>query len=83
MALKTANNGIGAQHDNAYKGLGAALNLEGRFEEWQLASFENGWAEGAEGAISPKTIVTREYAIGIVNTVDSPRIKSIAGQTSI
>ena len=74
MALKTTNNGIGAQRDQAYKGRGAALNLEGRFEKWQRESFEDGWAEAEEGATSPKTIVTREYAKSIVNTVDSPDI---------
>ena len=40
-ALKTTNNGIGAQRNQAYKGRGAALNLEGRFEKWQRESFED------------------------------------------
>lgn len=74
MPLKTTNNGAGTQRDQAYKGRGAALNLEGRFEKWQRETYEDGWAEEEEGATTPKTIVTQEHAKSIINAVDSPDI---------
>lgn len=74
MASKTTNRVFGAQRDQAYKGRGAGINLEGRFEKWQRESFEDGWAAEEHDVPAPKTIVTHELAKSIISSNDSPDI---------
>ena len=74
MALKTTNQFSGTQRDQTYKGRGAGLNLEGRFEKWQREAFDDGWAEDEQPATAPKTIITHEQAKSIISTNDSPDI---------
>jgi DNA repair photolyase len=79
MALATTHRATGTQRDQVYKGRGASLNLEGRFEQWQREAFEDGWgshqpsADDAD-ALTPKTVITRETAKSIIATNDSPDI---------
>ena len=74
MPLKTTKQASGTRRDQVYKGRGAAINLEGRFEKWQREAFEDGWAEGEEETSAPRTIITHEQAKSIINTSDSPDI---------
>ena len=74
MALKTTNRQSGTHRDQAYKGRGASLNLEGRFEKWQREAFDDGWVEEEQSATSPKTIVTHEQAKSIISSNDSPDV---------
>ena len=81
MALATTHHATGAARDQVYKGRGAALNIEGRFERWQREAFDDGWQESAanqtaddEGPAPPKTVVTREVAKSIITENDSPDI---------
>ena len=74
MSLKTTKHVSGTRRDQIYKGRGAAINLEGRFEKWQREVFEDGWAGVEEETLAPRTIVTHEQAKTIINTNDSPDI---------
>jgi DNA repair photolyase len=77
VALKTTNWKSGIPRDQPYKGRGASLNLEGRFEKWQREAFDDGWEEGQvddDSELPPKTIVTHEHAKSIISTNDSPDI---------
>jgi DNA repair photolyase len=83
MSLATTHRASSGQRDQVHKGRGAALNLEGRFEQWQREAFDDGWVdEGADssdaevgvGALSPKTVVTHETAKSIICANDSPDI---------
>lgn len=67
--------------DQAHKGRGAALNLEGRFEQWQRAVFEDGWNDGRHEptdeeteTVPLKTVITRETAKSIISENNSPDI---------
>ena len=63
--------------DQAHKGRGAALNLEGRFEQWQRAAFDDGWQTPADEdaeSLPLKTVITRETAKSIISENDSPDI---------
>ncbi|HTS54577.1 MAG TPA: PA0069 family radical SAM protein [Burkholderiales bacterium] len=71
MGLKTV---IG-DHGAAYKGRGATLNLEGRFESVQREAFDDGWGAALEEEPGrPKTTVTPERAKSIISRNDSPDI---------
>ena len=76
MSLKTTNVASGVRRDQPYKGRGASLNLEGRFEKWQRECFDDGWEahENEQENPPPKTIVTHEQAKSIINPVNSPDI---------
>ncbi len=76
MALKTTSVSADIHRDRAYKGRGAALNLEGRFEKWQRECFDDGWEEQEDEQEnrSLKTVVTHEQAKSIINPVNSPDI---------
>jgi DNA repair photolyase len=83
MSLATTHHAIGLKRDQVYKGRGAALNLEGRFEQWQREAFDDGWleepthsrdAEAGVGTLAPKTVVTHEIAKSIISKNDSPDI---------
>ncbi len=76
MSLKTTNVASGVRRDQPYKGRGASLNLEGRFEKWQRECFDDGWEahENEQEDPPPKTIVTHEQAKSIINPVNSPDI---------
>ena len=82
MSLKPANSAAGYLRDQPHKGRGAALNLEGRFEQWRREAFADGWesaqdqTEAAEisAAAGLKTIVTHETAKSIISENDSPDI---------
>ncbi len=77
MSLRLTNSANGPARDHAYKGRGAALNLEGRFEQWHRAAFDDGWQTPVddETGISPlKTVITREIAKSIISENDSPDI---------
>jgi DNA repair photolyase len=80
MSLPATNRAVGIHRDQALKGRGAALNIEGRFERWQREAFDDGWQEPAsgngddDGPASPKTVVAREIAKSIITENDSPDI---------
>ena len=74
LALKTTQHATPTQRDQPYRGRGAALNLEGRFEKWQREAFDDGWEDEELAASKPKTIITHEHAKSIINTNDSPDI---------
>lgn len=79
MALATTHRTTGIHRDQAHKGRGAGLNLEGRFERWQREAFDDGWlldpnAASEEDAAAPATVVTEEIAKSIISTNDSPDI---------
>ncbi len=84
MSLKPANSAIGRHRDEPRKGRGAALNLEGRFEQWQREASEDAWESGCEdtqqgepgrpGAADLKTVITHETAKSIITKNDSPDI---------
>jgi DNA repair photolyase len=77
MGLSTTNRAVGFQRDHAYKGRGAALNLEGRFEAWQREAFDDGWTDETavdDATPPPKTVITRETAKSIIAENDSPDI---------
>jgi len=76
MPAKTLN----GEYARPYKGRGAGLNPEGRFERDVRESFDDGWdkpAEGEDDAFTPpalKTQVTEERARSIITRNDSPDI---------
>src|SRR5882724_1710734 len=79
MSLKTTHRSAGLQRDQAHKGRGAALNLEGRFEQWQREALDDGWgrepgSEDGDPPDRPATIVSEEVAKSIVTSNDSPDI---------
>ena len=80
MSLKLANStaySSAKARDQAHKGRGAALNLEGRFEQWQRAAFDDGWQTAADedSECAPlKTVITRETAKSIISENESPDI---------
>jgi hypothetical protein len=86
MPLKPTHAATAGQRDQAFKGRGASLNLEGRFERWSRIAFEeldaHEWAtgEGGEGgddqgnAAAPPTQVSEEVAKSIISTNDSPDV---------
>jgi DNA repair photolyase len=77
MSLPATNRAIGIHRDQALKGRGAALNIEGRFERWQREAFDDGWQEPSsddDGPAPPKTVVAREIAKSIITENDSPDI---------
>jgi hypothetical protein len=57
MSLATTHRASSGQRDQVHKGRGAALNLEGRFEQWQREAFDDGWVD--EGADSSDAEVVR------------------------
>lgn len=74
LALKTTNLSSATKRDQVYKGRGAGLNLEGRFEKWQREAFDDGWEEEDQKTSQLKTIITHEQAKSIISTNDSPDI---------
>ncbi len=77
MSLPSTNRATGFHRDQTFKGRGAALNIEGRFERWQREAFDDGWQEPSSddgGPPPPKTVVTRETAKSIITENDSPDI---------
>ena len=74
LALKTTNLSSTTKRDQVYKGRGAGLNLEGRFEKWQREAFDDGWEEEDQKTSQLKTIITHEQAKSIISTNDSPDI---------
>ena len=62
------------QRGQVHKGRGAALNQDGRFEQWQRETLDDGWhGEDAED-IKLKTTITQETAKSIISRNDSPDI---------
>ncbi|MEO8101454.1 MAG: PA0069 family radical SAM protein [Betaproteobacteria bacterium] len=74
MALTATNHAPGAQRDQIHKGRGAALNLEGRFEQWQRNAFDDGWLGEVVEDIPLKSVITDETAKSIISRNDSPDI---------
>ena len=77
MSLSSTNRATGFHRDQSFKGRGAALNIEGRFERWQREAFDDGWqvpSSDDDGPASPKTVVTHEIAKSIITRNDSPDI---------
>ena len=74
MALRTTNHASGTQRDHVHKGRGAALNVEGRFEQWQRDAFDDGWIAEVEEEIKLTTVITHETAKSIISRNDSPDI---------
>jgi DNA repair photolyase len=71
MALKTT----GGDRSGARKGRGAALNIEGRFEQTQREAVDDGWdAADAGEPTRPPTRVTPERVKTIISRNDSPDI---------
>lgn len=76
LTSSTAYSSVKAR-DQAHKGRGAALNLEGRFEQWQRAAFDDGWQTAADEdaeSVPLKTVISRETAKSIISENDSPDI---------
>lgn len=80
MSLMLTNSGFTGNaraRDRAYKGRGAALNIEGRFEQWQRSAFDDGWQitpDEETETVPLKTVITREIAKSIITENDSPDI---------
>ncbi len=76
MSLKTTHHAPGAGRDQAHKGRGAALNIEGRFEKWQREALDDGWEREADedAPTRPETIVSEEIAKSVLTSNDSPDI---------
>lgn len=74
MTLPTTNHASGYQRDQIHKGRGAALNLEGRFEQWQRDAFDDGWLADVADENQLKSVVTKETAKSIITRNDSPDI---------
>jgi DNA repair photolyase len=78
VSLKTTHHAIRFARDQAHKGRGAGLNVEGRFEQRQREAFDDGWGAGEfdnNGSLSrPPTVVTEELAKSIIARNDSPDI---------
>lgn len=84
MPLKPTHAATTPLRDQAHKGRGASLNLEGRFESWSRVAFDDhawgdaGEAHGIDGdealGHAPKTVVMEEIAKSIISTNDSPDI---------
>ena len=71
MPLKT----IIGDHGAAYKGRGATLNPEGRFEKGSREAFDDGWEAPVEGEPGrPRTVVTAERVKSIISRNESPDI---------
>jgi len=70
MPLKTVN---GAP-PQPYKGRGAGLNPEGRFESLRREGFDDGWDGAVEDPDAPRTTITPEQAKSIVTRNDSPDV---------
>ena len=59
MALKTT----AGTHGEVIKGRGASINLEGRFEQWNRESSDDGWfQEPPEEPLRLKTVIHAEHA---------------------
>jgi DNA repair photolyase len=86
MPLKPTHAATANQRDQAHKGRGASLNLEGRFEHWSRVAFDDHtWdsdrerggadiADASDAEVAPNTVVTEEVAKSIISTNDSPDI---------
>ena len=74
MSMPTVNSNAGFARDRFYKGRGAGLNLEGRFEKWQREAFDDGWREETVDSPAFKTTITQERAKSIISRNDSPDI---------
>ncbi len=77
MSLPVTSHHTGFVRDHVHKGRGAALNIEGRFEQWQREAFDDGWrppVETDDAPAPPKTVITREIAKSIIAENDSPDI---------
>ena len=78
MALATTHRASGFDRNSVHRGRGAALNLEGRFEEWSREAFADGWrdrlAADEDGGDAIKTVVTEERAKSIITRNESPDI---------
>jgi DNA repair photolyase len=71
MPLKT----VTGTPPQPYKGRGAGLNPEGRFETLRRELFDDGWeAPPADDPARPQTIVTAEHAKSIITRNDSPDV---------
>ena len=71
MALRT----LSGKHADPRKGRGAGVNPEGRFEQIDRESFDDGWEIGAgDEARALKTVITDEPAKSIIARNDSPDI---------
>ncbi|HEX4333202.1 MAG TPA: PA0069 family radical SAM protein [Usitatibacter sp.] len=71
MPLKTT----AGTHGEVVKGRGAPINIEGRFEEWQRESSEDGWFQDApEEPLRLKTVVHLERAKSVISRHDSPDV---------
>jgi DNA repair photolyase len=71
MPLKT----VTGNHGAPYKGRGATLNPEGRFEKGLREAFDDGWDTPVEDEPGrPKTIVTAERVKSIISRNESPDI---------
>jgi DNA repair photolyase len=69
MPLKTVAGDYGAPS----KGRGATINIEGRFERFERAQFDDGWHREDDGA-RLKTIVSEERVKSIITRNESPDV---------
>ena len=74
MSLRATNHAPRFQRDQLHKGRGAALNLEGRLEQWQREAVDDGWLNDVAEDIKLKTVITPETAKSIISRNDSPDI---------
>lgn len=79
MALRTlSGKHIDPSHERAgvpYKGRGAAINPEGRFEKVEREAFDDGWShDESDDRRALKTVITEEKAASIISRNQSPDI---------
>jgi hypothetical protein len=71
MPLKTT----AGHHGAIAKGRGSPINPEGRFENFQRESVEDGWFQEPEaGVAKPKTVIAIEHAKSVISRHDSPDV---------
>src|ERR1700760_646393 len=71
MPLKTT----AGTHGEVIKGRGSPINIEGRFEEWQRESSDDGWfQEPSEEPLRLKTVIHLEQAKSVISRHNSPDV---------
>jgi DNA repair photolyase len=71
MPLKTT----AGTHGEVIKGRGASINIEGRFEEWQRESSDDGWFQDpGDEPLRLKTTIHIEHAKSVISRHNSPDV---------
>src|SRR5437868_10124585 len=71
MPLKTT----AGTHGEVIKGRGSPINIEGRFEDWQRETSDDGWfQETPDEPLRLKTVVHLEQAKSVISRHNSPDV---------